>query len=97
MLGQLHNYLKAEKLSSVKEMLTKMGAWVQDMRRIWDTAIQAGWITKPDARPRDERDKQGSSQPQRNPKRQAPANPDKGDRAEGSSRKGKDNRDPCSG
>ena len=41
-LGQLHNHLKAEKIGSVKEMLTKMGAWVQDMRRIWDTAIMAG-------------------------------------------------------
>ena len=85
-LGQLHNHLKAEKLSSVKEMLTKMGAWVQDMWRIWDTAIMAGWISKPDTRPRDERNKTSTDRPPRNPKREVTPNTGKGDKGDDASK-----------
>ena len=99
-LGQLHNHLKAEKLGSVKEMLTKMGAWVQDMRRIWDTAIMAGWISKPDTRPREERDKTSTDRPPRNPKREVTPNTSKsgkGDDASKQPRKRKELGVSCAG
>ena len=67
LLNQLYNHLKADKISSVREMLTKTGQWVQDMRRMWDVGIHAGLISKPDNRLREDKDK--GNKPQRNPKR----------------------------